>query len=126
MKKRRERKEYLKKYYERPEAKEQWLAYRRTYYKNNPDRARIYKYKKLGATLEDYNRMFELQQGMCAICSKHQSSLKQKLVLDHNHATGKIRDLLCSHCNTRLGYFENKVYATNMINYLDKHNKTEE
>ncbi len=54
-------------------------------------------------TVTDYDRAYQIQQGRCIGCKRHQSELKGKLHADHNHETGKFRWLLCSGCNTTLG-----------------------
>jgi hypothetical protein len=38
----------------------------------------------------------------CAICKKPRSAFKNRLSVDHNHSSGKIRGLLCYYCNRRL------------------------
>ena len=66
-----------------------------------------------------YLEMFDKQKGRCAICGKHQSVLARKLDIDHNHATGQVRGLLCRHCNLGIGYFfENINIIQKSINYL--------
>ena len=58
-----------------------------------------------GITVEEYNRMFTIQAGCCAICGKHQSenTKGQALGIDHNHKNGQVRGLLCSPCNQAIG-----------------------
>ena len=36
----------------------------------------------------------------CVICGS-----KEKLVIDHDHKTQKVRGMLCNHCNRGLGHF---------------------
>lgn len=60
-------------------------------------------YKKYGIGIATYNRMFEKQNGCCAICGIHQSDLKKCLHIDHCHETKMVRGLLCSKCNHLLG-----------------------
>ena len=67
---------------------------------------KLHYYNKYGTTIDDYNRLFEQQNGCCAICEKHQIEFNRLLGFDHNHATGEIRGLLCSHCNRFVGRFE--------------------
>ncbi len=59
----------------------------------------MYKY---GVTVEEYNKMFEFQQGGCAIC--RQAQPEKNLAVDHNHETDEIRGLLCFKCNIILGH----------------------
>ena len=72
-----------------------------------------------GITTDDYNDMFIEQAGQCAICGIHQSELKKKLHVDHNHETGKVRGLLCDGCNIALGRMKDDVrILQNAIKYL--------
>ena len=78
-----------------------------------------YNFKQYGMTVIDYNRMFQLQGGMCAICQIHQAELKQALAVDHNHTTGKVRKLLCRNCNALLGLAKESIETfENVIKYL--------
>lgn len=56
-----------------------------------------------GITLERYNEIFSEQKGCCGVCGKHQSEMKQSLVVDHDHQTSVVRGLLCNKCNFMLG-----------------------
>lgn len=68
-----------------------------------------------GITLEDYNNLLESQNNCCAICKDGD----KKLVVDHCHATGRIRGLLCHHCNVALGMFkDNKAILQEAMEYL--------
>jgi len=75
-------------------------------------------------TDNDYNEMFEAQEGRCAICGTHQSKLKRRLSVDHNHGTEVVRTLLCDGCNRHLGRFErngnryNQYLTEKFVNYL--------
>ena len=64
--------------------------------------------KVYNVTPEEYNDMYEEQEGFCDICGAHQDSLSIRLAVDHNHTTGKVRALLCMKCNTDLGVYENR------------------
>lgn len=78
--------------------------------------------KKYGMTREDWNGLFEKQNGKCAICLKHQSELKQRLVVDHEHKSGKVRALLCHACNLTLGNsYEDASILQRCIAYLQFH-----
>lgn len=60
-----------------------------------------------GLTLDAYRGLLEAQHGVCAICGQVDTTAKQILSVDHCHDTGKVRGLLCHHCNVGLGHFRN-------------------
>jgi hypothetical protein len=71
--------------------------------------------EKYGITPEDYEWMFAEQQGKCAICLKSES----KLYVDHDHAGGTVRGLLCHDCNIALGWLRDREEAaTSAAQYL--------
>ena len=81
---------------------------------------------------EIYDKKFEAQQGRCAICGTdvlpemgHPSGeTTKRFCLDHNHTTGAIRDLLCTHCNWGLGqFFDNPELLTKAAEYLIRHDQ---
>lgn len=64
-----------------------------------------------GMTVDEYDFMLKQQGGVCAICEKpetarHQGGKIRRLGVDHCHSTGRVRKLLCIHCNLLLGYIE--------------------
>lgn len=75
-------------------------------------------YAALGITNEDYSRMLDEQNGVCAICHSPAPE-RGRLAVDHNHATGKVRGLLCHSCNYGLGCFkDDPVYLEAAAAYL--------
>lgn len=83
-------------------------------HEKDPDkRKNLFLRNQYGISVGDYRDMLGEQSGRCAICGKHQSELKQALSVDHDHATGKVRGLLCSSCNGALGLMEDN--PTRMI-----------
>ena len=54
-----------------------------------------------GLTVEQYEALVSAQGGLCAICASDGGG--RRLAVDHCHATGKVRGLLCLNCNTALG-----------------------
>lgn len=71
--------------------------------------------KNYGITLAEYNAMFAAQNGLCKGCYGHQSSLRKSLSVDHNHATGKVRGLLCDRCNVALGMVRDDIQVLNRL-----------
>lgn len=78
--------------------------------------------RSFGMTLEQYEKMEELQEGKCQICGTHYSTNNQKLAVDHCHNTKKVRGLLCKRCNQGIGLFEEDIETLKMaIIYLNKY-----
>lgn len=83
---------------------------------------------KFGISLAEYGEMLVAQGGKCAICDQPEMQLrggnKKSLAVDHDHATGKIRGLLCSDCNTGIGKLkDDRNVLLSAIQYLDKHSE---
>lgn len=76
-----------------------------------------------GISLEEYEKMSEKQNHVCAICGRPEMNNKNKvLCVDHNHETGEIRQLLCGACNSGLGHFkDDKILLEKAIKYLKLH-----
>lgn len=61
---------------------------------------------KYGISFIEHAAIFIEQKGCCAICGiKEKDATRKILFVDHDHKTGKVRGLLCHHCNSGLGYF---------------------
>ena len=56
----------------------------------------------------EYWQMYDEQGGVCAICGLQETAKRggktQRLAVDHDHDTGRIRGLLCYRCNMMLGF----------------------
>ena len=65
--------------------------------------------KQYGITMDEFNKLLELQGGGCAICGKPVSSLRRRMNIDHCHETNKVRGILCSGCNTGLGHLGDNI-----------------
>ncbi len=93
---------------------DQSLAY---YHRVKPDLVRKY-----GINAQQYEQMIASQQNCCKICKIDFNKLNKRPSVDHNHVTGKIRDLLCNRCNTILGLCkENVDILGSAIEYLKSH-----
>lgn len=93
-----------------PEVKERRRELDKQWRKDNPKLAslRVYKkhLKRYGLTYEDYMMMLRAQKGRCAApgCKEYPVTLRHNV--DHCHATGVVRALLCRRCNQWLGIYE--------------------
>ena len=78
-----------------------------------------HKLKRVGLSEDRYFEMLDDQGWVCAICG---GELVGRLAhLDHDHATGKARGVLCQKCNLMLGNARDNIEILNKaINYLTK------
>lgn len=111
-------KEYRKQHYK--DNREVYIERVKKWTEENPEYRRNNLLKSTyGITLDDYNKMFNDQNGSCKTCFIHQSELKNPLFVDHCHTTGKIRGLLCYKCNSALGFANDDIQVlNNLIEYL--------
>lgn len=105
--------------------REKRIQYHREYRKNNPDiiragkarwnalnkdkvvaHAKKSRLKNLyGLTVEQFDELNLKQGGLCLICGQPEP-VSAQLHVDHDHDSGRVRGLLCIHCNTGLGKFK--------------------
>ena len=91
----------------------------KAWHKTNPTWLRDFHLRSTyGLSLEDYDKMVEKQHGECAICKEPE----EKLLVDHNHRTKKVRGLLCAPCNRNLPAVEKHPdFVPLAVLYLAEH-----
>lgn len=81
--------------------------------------------RNYGITPEDYDRMLAEQGGTCGICDGPQKKVNGTdsayYAVDHCHATGKVRGLLCNGCNLLLHKLDTHPgWIERALDYLKK------
>ena len=72
-------------------------------------------------TPDDLASMLKHQRGHCAICQREFKPGRsiERVCVDHEHASGRVRGLLCGRCNSAIGFFlENANTLRRAIVYL--------
>ncbi len=84
----------------------------------HPETLRSYKLKtKYGISISEYEELYKSQNGKCFLCES-----KDNLCVDHNHISGKVRNILCKKCNTALGMVnDNSSLLRKMADYIERH-----
>ncbi len=102
------------------EYKKQWQ--RRHPEKRRQARRRAHLKKRFGMSLQQYDAMLAKQKGLCAICGTPPKS--GSLRVDHDHADGSVRGLLCNACNQGIGIFKDSpTIVEAALKYLKKHSQ---
>lgn len=106
-------------------------AYREKAIKNNPDfkarrelSQRKARAKRYGLTLEELNQLEDNANGCCEICKAKPTKTgmaSMSLHVDHCHATGVVRGVLCARCNMFIGGVNYDIdILKEMISYIEK------
>jgi hypothetical protein len=81
--------------------------------------------RNFNITPEDFDRMFDEQGGVCAICFEPETDVHsatgkvQRLAVDHDKSTGIVRGLLCGRCNKGIGNLRHdRKILESAISYL--------
>lgn len=110
----------------REQNKEKIDKYNHKHYLRYKNRKRIlYLRTRYNLSLNEYQKLLKKQNGVCAICKEKEISIFKgtirMLAVDHDHRTGKVRGLLCGHCNHGLGNFKDNIKLfKNAIKYLNR------
>jgi hypothetical protein len=77
--------------------------------------------RRYGITKQEYDALFNAQNGRCAICKRPPTV--RRLAVDHRHKDGKVRGLLCWKCNKFVlgGSNEKLDILREAVAYLEKY-----
>lgn len=70
---------------------------------------------RYGLSEADVNEMHRDQNGSCALCGIR----SEKLKIDHDHRTDKVRKLICHRCNLRMSAVDDEEWCEKAILYRD-------
>ncbi len=87
--------------------------------------------RRYGLTAAAFEAMHAEQNGVCAICKRPPAKetmrngvIRERLNVDHCHASGRVRGLLCAACNKAVGYLaDSPALARAIAEYLEKVSK---
>jgi len=106
-------------------------AYERAVKRQNPHIWRDRHFRQnFGLSLVEYMEKLNAQGGVCACCGRPETATikgeTRWLAVDHCHASGNVRDLLCGNCNKGLGLFQDDPYLLRKAaDYLERHMKSD-
>ena len=103
--------------------KRKWASgYRPPSYNPEAARARHVKHR-YGITAAEYAALLAAQGGRCAVCHATEAPThwRNGLCVDHDHATGRVRGLLCNACNLAAGFVRSERGALALAEYFRVH-----
>jgi DNA repair exonuclease SbcCD ATPase subunit len=75
--------------------------------------------RNYGMTVDEFEQRKAAQDNRCPVCGETFTDTPH---VDHCHATGKVRKLLCGQCNKALGLLkDNPVAFRNAAAYIEEH-----
>ena len=78
--------------------------------------------KAYGLTVAEWDAMLEAQNGGCAVCGTRVPRGRGRFHVDHDHATGAVRGLLCAHCNVAIALAgDEPVRLRALADYVERH-----
>lgn len=105
---------------ERRKKQNEWA---RNWRRNNRDKInkltkQYHMRRTYGISLEELGLMKEAQEWKCALCGN-----TGRLCVDHDHKTGKVRELLCVACNFAVGSVERKGvdFVAKIVDYVRRY-----
>jgi Recombination endonuclease VII len=107
--------------------REKRLEQQKAWQKENRDRKRAYDKasslkRTYGISKQKFDEMVEAQDHKCAVCGSSEPGGRGTWKVDHCHASGAVRGLLCNGCNVGLGYFkDNQDALLKAAAYLKEH-----
>lgn len=81
------------------------------YAASHPWHWRAAHWKRAGVDVTAAKATLAAHDGKCGICASPKPGGTKGWHVDHDHATGKVRGILCCGCNLRLGWYEKRRHA---------------
>ena len=93
------------------------------YYQKNKEKWRQSSWeRRYGITPDQFQSMWDAQKGLCLVCSDPLRMDRSGHAVDHDHATGRVRSILCSRCNCAVGQVrEDERIALAVAEYIRTH-----
>jgi hypothetical protein len=83
--------------------------------------ARLARLRNYGLTADEFDALMQDQGGRCASCEDDFGPAAHDVHVDHCHQSGKVRGILCRHCNIALGHLrDDPVRILSLHTYIQR------